>query len=276
MKRAIRVCVLIPAKNEAKNLSRVLESLNRQSLKPYKIVVLDDDSDDNTSMVALRHGAIVYRFRRKRKREYAPGSLHFLRVLDIGFRLCLKFNCEYIMRSDADVIFPNNYIERLINEMEKNDRLVIASGYIEGERIDPDAPRDTGRIFKTWFLKKNLPNSVYIGYEAYPVFSAIAQGFLVKTFPVKMYSLRPTSQTPQKCTVLGRGMKTVGYWFTWAILRGILTSLRKPKCGFYMIIGFLIERKKYQFATAISKIQRRTFLRKVLTYFRKGFSGCPH
>lgn len=42
------VSVLIPARNEASNLKRLLPSLLRQKYAPFEILVYDDDSDDDT------------------------------------------------------------------------------------------------------------------------------------------------------------------------------------------------------------------------------------
>lgn len=46
-----RVSVLIPARNEAANLPRLLKSLQKQSLKPLEILVYNDQSTDDTADV---------------------------------------------------------------------------------------------------------------------------------------------------------------------------------------------------------------------------------
>jgi glycosyltransferase involved in cell wall biosynthesis len=56
--------VLIPARNEALNLSRLLPALLQSSLKPDEILVLDDESEDGTFEIAsraLQKGDIPYR-----------------------------------------------------------------------------------------------------------------------------------------------------------------------------------------------------------------------
>lgn len=54
-----QVSLIIPARNEAHNLPRLLESLAAQSLKPLEVLVVDDGSTDGTAEVARRHGARV-------------------------------------------------------------------------------------------------------------------------------------------------------------------------------------------------------------------------
>jgi len=53
------VSVIIPARNEAHNLPRLLSSLTNQRDRPLEIIVVDDDSTDATAEVARQHGAHV-------------------------------------------------------------------------------------------------------------------------------------------------------------------------------------------------------------------------
>jgi 4,4'-diaponeurosporenoate glycosyltransferase len=53
------VSVIIPARNEERNLPGLLASLTRQSLKPQEVIVVDDHSTDGTAGVAQRAGAAV-------------------------------------------------------------------------------------------------------------------------------------------------------------------------------------------------------------------------
>jgi 4,4'-diaponeurosporenoate glycosyltransferase len=53
------ITVIVPARNEARNLPRLLGSLNAQELRPDEIIVVDDQSEDETAAVAIRYGASV-------------------------------------------------------------------------------------------------------------------------------------------------------------------------------------------------------------------------
>ena len=57
------VSVIIPARNEARNLPALLRSLAAQPVKPCEVIVVDDGSTDQTARVALQFGAIVIRSR---------------------------------------------------------------------------------------------------------------------------------------------------------------------------------------------------------------------
>ena len=54
-----RMSVIIPCRNEEKNIVRLLQSLNQQTLQPDEIMVVDDHSEDDTARAALNHGAKV-------------------------------------------------------------------------------------------------------------------------------------------------------------------------------------------------------------------------
>jgi glycosyltransferase involved in cell wall biosynthesis len=54
-----RVSVIVPARDEAHVLDRLLASLRAQESAPYEVIVVDDDSSDGTAGVALAGGAEV-------------------------------------------------------------------------------------------------------------------------------------------------------------------------------------------------------------------------
>ena len=56
-----RLSIIIPARNEEKNLPILLQSLARQSVHPGEIIVVDDASTDRTAEVAQQGGARVIR-----------------------------------------------------------------------------------------------------------------------------------------------------------------------------------------------------------------------
>jgi glycosyltransferase involved in cell wall biosynthesis len=60
-----RVSVVVPAWNEGRYLSKLLESLEKQSFRDFEVVVADSGSEDDTAEVAARFGARVAQGPRK-------------------------------------------------------------------------------------------------------------------------------------------------------------------------------------------------------------------
>lgn len=54
-----RVSIIIPARNEAHNLPKLLDSIAGQAVRPHQILVVDDGSTDGTAETARAHGADV-------------------------------------------------------------------------------------------------------------------------------------------------------------------------------------------------------------------------
>ena len=55
----LRLSVLIPARNEARTLPRLLAALKRQSLQPLEVLVVDDHSSDGTAAIAQAAGVTL-------------------------------------------------------------------------------------------------------------------------------------------------------------------------------------------------------------------------
>jgi 4,4'-diaponeurosporenoate glycosyltransferase len=56
---SLRISIIIPARNEEKNLGRLLGSLKDQTLKSHEMIVVDDHSTDSTAEIGKRAGCIV-------------------------------------------------------------------------------------------------------------------------------------------------------------------------------------------------------------------------
>lgn len=111
----MNVTVVIPAFNEEKRIGHCLKTVFNQTQKPYEVIVVDNDSTDNTAAIAREMGATVV-FEPKKGTIAARNA---------GFNAA---SGEIIARTDADTIVPSNWIEKINEHFEKDPRLDALSG----------------------------------------------------------------------------------------------------------------------------------------------------
>lgn len=104
----MKVSVIIPAYNEEKYISKVLESLMNQTVRPDEIIVVDNNCQDKTAAIAKKFGATVIT---EKKQGITPAR-------NKGFDSA-KF--EILARCDADVILPKDWIAKIIKDFKKGD-----------------------------------------------------------------------------------------------------------------------------------------------------------
>jgi cellulose synthase/poly-beta-1,6-N-acetylglucosamine synthase-like glycosyltransferase len=113
----MKISVVIPAYNEERYIRNTLEALSSQSCKPDEIIVVDNASSDKTAQIAKKLGAKLV-FEPKRGVAWARQA---------GF--CAACG-EIIVSTDADSIFPKDWLLKIKKEFSKNPKLVGLSGPI--------------------------------------------------------------------------------------------------------------------------------------------------
>lgn len=123
--RQATVDVVIPALNEEQNIALCLASIARQTMKPRRIILIDDGSTDNTTKYANKFGEInnidILIIERKEPIGKTPTIKRQSREFDS--------DVEFIL--DADTILEsNNYIERTVQELYQAVGIASACGTI--------------------------------------------------------------------------------------------------------------------------------------------------
>jgi rhamnosyltransferase len=135
------VSVLIRVRNEEQALLRLFECLHTQKLdRPFEVVVIDNESDDQSANVAARMGARVFSF---------PRSLFgYGRAINFGIKLCRG---ELIVLLSAHS-WPqgDDWLSRMVEGIEKGD---VAAAYCR-QLTDGNVCRQEKTRFKV-FAKQN-------------------------------------------------------------------------------------------------------------------------
>lgn len=124
--------VIIPAHNEEEFIGKTLDSLVKQSYLPSQIIVVNDNSIDQTEKI-VREFTQQYDFIKivdsdNNETLHLPGS-KIIEAFYKGFEH-ISDNWDILTKLDADVILPENYFFELIARMEKNQKIGIAGGII--------------------------------------------------------------------------------------------------------------------------------------------------
>lgn len=126
----MNIYIIIPAHNEEAFISKTLESLAKQTLLPKKLVVVNDNSTDETEAIVESFTKIhpwISQVISKSSDQHLPGS-KIINAFYKGFET-LDDNYDVICKFDADLIFPDNYLETLANHYSENPKLGMASGF---------------------------------------------------------------------------------------------------------------------------------------------------
>ena len=126
----MRFYIVIPAHNEEGFIGLTLQSLIDQSLRPSKLVVVDDNSTDTTASVvneiARKHPWISV-VSNPSTEAHLPGS-KIINAFYKGYN-SLDSDFDVICKYDADLIFPKNYLETLAKHYQKNAQLGMVAGH---------------------------------------------------------------------------------------------------------------------------------------------------
>ena len=126
----MNISIIIPAHNEEKYIADTLQSLADQTLQPKQIIVVNDNSTDNTK-------TIVEDFQKKfhfitlinvtSSNKHLPGT----KIINAFYKGFERVNSKYdvLCKFDADLIFPKNYLEKLASHFNANSKLGMAAGF---------------------------------------------------------------------------------------------------------------------------------------------------
>lgn len=113
----LKVSVVIPVYNEEKYIGACLESLMKQTVQADEIIVVNNNSTDNTLKIVKQYPV---RILKEKKQGMTPAR-------NKGFN---EAKYEIIARTDADTILPPNWIKR-IKKSFVDEKLVGLSGPAE-------------------------------------------------------------------------------------------------------------------------------------------------
>lgn len=113
-----KLTVVIPAFRCAQTLSQVLDSLLVQSAPPHRIIVVNDQSPDHLDEV-------LSPYHDKIEVITNPENYGLAKSYNQGLRLV---DTEYVMTLHSDCILEKDYIRKLIQVLERDESIAVATG----------------------------------------------------------------------------------------------------------------------------------------------------
>jgi cellulose synthase/poly-beta-1,6-N-acetylglucosamine synthase-like glycosyltransferase len=245
--------IVIPAHNEEDYIGLCLESLVQQTLLPKKIIVVNDNSTDNTANIIKQYTdqyTWITSITINSSEAHIPGR-KVINAFYKGFEL-LDEAYDVICKYDADIIFPKNYIESVTNIFNADTSVGVAGGlpyvlkndkWIYETVASKNHVRGPIKSYRKACFKAigGLKNS--IGWDTTDVLLAQFNGWKIqtdKTLHVK--HLKPTGKTYGKNTkyLQGEGLYKMRFGIILTFISASKSAFNKKSFAYLKnaIIGY--------------------------------------
>jgi glycosyltransferase involved in cell wall biosynthesis len=126
----MRYYIIIPTFNEEKFISLTLQSLVEQTVIPSKVVVVNDGSTDKTEEIVqsfVEKYLFISLVNTTSQAVHLPGS-KVIQAFNKGLET-IDDKYDFIVKADADLIFPPHYFETISNYFQSDNRIGMAGGF---------------------------------------------------------------------------------------------------------------------------------------------------
>lgn len=245
--------IVIPAHNEAAFIGLTLQSVLSQTVLPSKVVVVNDNSTDQTAEIVsnfAKENSIVTLVNRTSDAMHLPGS-KVIQAFHKGFET-LDGDYDFIVKLDADLILPNHYFETIISHFESDAGIGMVGGfaYIEqnGEWIlenltDKDHIRGAFKAYRKECILQIGNLKPAMGWDTVDELLCKFYGWKVVTdVTLKVKHLKPTGANYNKTARYkqGEAFYCLGYGFWITAIASLKLAMMKQKPLLFLdyMVGF--------------------------------------
>ncbi len=249
----MRISIVIPAHNEATYLKSCLDSFVVQTYVPHEVIVVDDNSSDNTFKIAQEYARKhdwIKAIQRESTDVHIPGK----KVVD-AFNFGLKHTSEFdlIGKFDADIVLPSNYFEAMVNHFQSNWMLGMCSGLLfikKGDAwvyeniADKNHIRGPIKLYHKACFNKIGGLRPGVGWDTVDTLLAKFHKFDTLTVPeLHVKHLRPTGHgySTKKYQAKGEALYKMRYGIVLAKIAALKMAwqAKSPILYFQMVMGYL-------------------------------------
>jgi glycosyltransferase involved in cell wall biosynthesis len=234
--------IVIPAHNEETFMALTLQSLADQTVLPTKAVIVNDNSTDKTADIVLafaeKHPWISL-VNATSDAIHLPGS-KVIQAFQKGLAT-LDNQYDIMVKADADLIFPPNYFETIIQHFQSDDRIGMVGGfaYIEknGEWLlenltDKDHIRGAFKAYRKATFEQIGGLKPAMGWDTVDeLLCKFYHWKVITDESLKVKHLKPTGANYNKTARYkqGEAFYTLGYGFFITAIASLKLAMRKGK-----------------------------------------------
>lgn len=239
--------IIIPTYNEEKFISLTLQSLVAQTYLPKKIVVVNDSSTDNTASIIQSFCdkyPFIHLVNKTSDAIHLPGS-KVIQAFQKGLET-LDENYDIMVKADADLIFPPNYFETIIQHFQSDDQIGMVGGFAYIEKngnwilenlTDKDHIRGAFKAYRKATFQQIGGLKPAMGWDTVDELLCKFYDWKVITDEsLKVKHLKPTGANYNKTARYkqGEAFYSLGYGFFITSIASLKLAMRKGKPVLFM------------------------------------------
>lgn len=190
----MKITIIIPVYNEQAHIEHMLGSLVGQTIKPSQVIIVDDNSTDNTPSIIKKYVDTypwITTVNTHKTSKHSPGA-KVIEAFYKGYEKC-DLDAQLIGKFDADIILPSNYLEKMVAIFASDNLVGIASGNLYIKKRDTwifenisekTKVRGPIKLYKKECFKAIGGLKKSIGWDTVDVLLAGFHGWKTKTDPL--------------------------------------------------------------------------------------------
>jgi biofilm PGA synthesis N-glycosyltransferase PgaC len=289
----LRYALITPARNEAENIERLIQSMVAQTAPPVRWVIVSDGSTDGTDDIVRRYAAEHAWIELERRPERA--ERHFaakVEAFNAGLARLKNVDFDLVGNMDADISFDADFFAFLLGKFAENPVLGLGGApFIEGEEkydfrfASVDHVSGALQLFRRKCFEQ-IGGYVPIqggGIDTIAVWSARARGWQTRTFTEKFYRhhrIMGTAKHSLWRVKFKDGNKdyALGVHPLWEMFRACFQMTKPPLIAGGCLLGLgyfwsVVSRKNRTMPPELVRFRQADQMRRLRALFLKPFSS---
>ncbi len=249
----MKIGIVVPIHNEEAYLERFLKSLERQTLQPDCIILVDDNSTDSSNDIiadfTAKHDHIKS-IRIQSHPEHVPGA-KVIHAFYKGHQF-LPNDMDLVGKFDADLELPRDYFLKVSELFQNDPKLGMAGGNLfipSGENwiyeniSEKTKLRGPIKLYRNKCFEDIGGLKKSIGWDTVDGYLAEFYDWKIKTIPdLKVKHLKPTGKgyTKSDAALQGQAFKKMRYGFVLSFIALGKLAIKKKSISFFFkgLIGY--------------------------------------